>query len=81
MPAGKPVSTMAPNNAHNAGIEAAKILAASDESLKDRLRKMTKNLELEVVKKDALMQKIGPHEYLRLMKAGDLNNFLREQGR
>ena len=69
MPSGKPVSTMAPNGARNAGIEAAKMLAISDDALKELIREMSVNMAMEVMDKDARLQDLGPHEYLRQMKA------------
>ncbi len=50
MPGGVPVATVALNNAKNAGILAAQIIATSDESLKPKLQKYKTELREQVEK-------------------------------
>lgn len=51
MPAGVPVATVAIDNATNAGILAAQILATSDEGLRDRIRDYKLSLRDKVLAK------------------------------
>ncbi|HIX15043.1 MAG TPA: 5-(carboxyamino)imidazole ribonucleotide mutase [Candidatus Hungatella pullicola] len=68
MPSGIPVATVAINGGTNAGILAAKILAASDEALLGRLKEYSENLKNDVVKKAEKLDSIGYKEYLAQMK-------------
>ncbi|MBE5975307.1 5-(carboxyamino)imidazole ribonucleotide mutase [Lacrimispora xylanisolvens] len=68
MPSGIPVATVAINGGTNAGILAAKILAAGDEALLARLKDYSENLKNDVVKKAEKLDKIGYREYLSQMK-------------
>ncbi len=68
MPSGIPVATVAINGGTNAGILAAKILAASDEALLNRLKDYSENLKNEVVKKAEKLDQIGYKEYVSQMK-------------
>jgi len=67
MPAGIPVATVAVNGAKNAGLLAARILAASDASLADRLEAYARNLEAEVLEKAARLESLGPEAYLQAL--------------
>ncbi|MCS6978996.1 MAG: 5-(carboxyamino)imidazole ribonucleotide mutase [Flavobacteriales bacterium] len=49
MPAGIPVATVALNNAHNAGLLAASILALSDPALQERLLAFKQSLKTKVL--------------------------------
>lgn len=49
MPGGVPVATVAIDNAKNAGLLAAQIIATSDENLRDRLKKYRNNLQQHVL--------------------------------
>lgn len=64
MPAGIPVATVAINGAQNAGILAAKILAASDADLLDRIKEYAKSLKESVTAKSEKLAKIGYQAYL-----------------
>ena len=68
MPSGIPVAPGAINGGTNAGILAAKILAASDEALLGRLKEYSENLKNDVVKKAEKLDQIGYKEYLAQMK-------------
>lgn len=68
MPSGIPVATVAINGGTNAGILAAKILAASDPELLERLKEYSENLKNDVVKKAERLDQIGYKEYLAQMK-------------
>jgi 5-(carboxyamino)imidazole ribonucleotide mutase len=68
MPSGIPVATVAINGGTNAGILAAKILAASDEALLSRLKDYSENLKNDVVKKAEKLDQIGYKEYVSQMK-------------
>ena len=68
MPSGIPVATVAINGGTNAGILAAKILAASDEALLGILKEYSENLKNDVVKKAEKLDQIGYKEYLAQMK-------------
>jgi 5-(carboxyamino)imidazole ribonucleotide mutase len=61
MPAGIPVATVAIGNARNAGLLAARILATSDDSLRDALARQQRALADAVREKDARVAKqFGP---------------------
>lgn len=68
MPSGIPVATVAINGGANAGILAAKILAASDEALLQKVKDYTEFLKNEVVKKADKLAEVGYKEYLAQMK-------------
>ena len=68
MPSGIPVATVAINGAKNAGILAAKILAASDPELLSRLKAYSEKMKNEVVGKAEKLDKTGYKEYLASMK-------------
>ena len=68
MPAGIPVATVAINGAQNAGILAAKILAASDEELLGRIKEYAAGLKETVTAKSEKLAKIGYQEYLKVIK-------------
>ena len=68
MPSGIPVATVAINGGTNAGILAAKILAASDSELMERLKKYSEDLKNDVVKKAEKLDEIGYKAYLEQMK-------------
>jgi len=52
MPGGIPVATVSINGAKNAGLLAARILAASDDRLADRMEQYARTLELQVEEKN-----------------------------
>ena len=68
MPSGIPVATVAINGGKNAGILAAKILAASDPELLSRLKAYSEKMKNEVVGKAEKLDKTGYKEYLAQMK-------------
>ena len=68
MPSGIPVATVAINGGKNAGILAAKILAASDPELLSRLEAYSEKMKNEVVGKAEKLDKTGYKEYLASMK-------------
>jgi len=68
MPAGIPVATVAVGGGKNAGLLAARILAASDETLADRLEVYARSLESEVLAKAERLESQGPEVYLAAMK-------------
>jgi len=65
MPSGIPVATVAINGGANAGILAAKILAASDPELLAKLKAYKEELKSQVVAKKEKLEKIGYKEYLK----------------
>lgn len=67
MPGGIPVATVAVNGGKNAGLLAARVLAAADPALADRLEAYARNLEAEVLAKAARLEEIGPEAYLAAM--------------
>ena len=64
MPSGIPVATVAINGGANAGILAAKILAASDEEILNKLKAYKNELRSQVVTKKEKLESIGYKEYL-----------------
>lgn len=68
MPSGIPVATVAINGGKNAGILAAKILAASDDALLQKLKDYSEEMEKEVVGKAEKLDQIGYKEYVAQMK-------------
>ncbi|MCD7982356.1 MAG: 5-(carboxyamino)imidazole ribonucleotide mutase [Clostridiales bacterium] len=63
MPTGIPVATVAINGGANAGILAAKILAAGDQKILDRVKAYSQELKEQVVSKDARLQETGWKDY------------------
>lgn len=68
MPSGIPVATVAINGGKNAGILAAKILAASDPELLQKLKDYLEEMKNEVVSKAEKLDEIGYKEYVARMK-------------
>ena len=68
MPSGIPVATVAINGGKNAGILAAKILAASDPELLQKLKDYSEEMKNEVVSKAEKLDQIGYKEYVAQMK-------------
>ena len=68
MPSGIPVATVAINGGKNAGILAAKILAASDAELLGKLKAYSEKMKTEVEGKAEKLDRIGYKEYLASMK-------------
>lgn len=68
MPSGIPVATVAINGGMNAGILAAKILAASDAELLTKLKAYSTEMKEGVMKKAEKLDEIGYKEYLSQMK-------------
>ena len=64
MPSGIPVATVAINGGKNAGILAAKILAASDADLLEKLKAYSEKMKTEVESKAEKLDKIGYKEYM-----------------
>ena len=67
MPPGVPVATVAIDGGMNAAIMAAKILAASDPELLERLKKYSEDMKEEVEGKAKKLDEIGYKEYLKQM--------------
>ncbi len=67
MPGGIPVATVAINGALNAGILAAKILAASDPELLERIKAYAEGLKESVQAKSEKLAKTGYEAYLKEM--------------
>lgn len=65
MPPGIPVATVAINGALNAGLLAAKILAAADLNLRERIKKYGDGLNDTVLEKAKKLEEIGYEEYLK----------------
>lgn len=68
MPSGIPVATVAINGGANAGILAARILAASDDALLGRLKEFSESMKHDVEAKAGRLAEIGYKEYLAQMK-------------
>jgi 5-(carboxyamino)imidazole ribonucleotide mutase len=68
MPGGIPVATVAVNGGKNAGLLAARILAASDKTLADRLESYARELEAEVLAKADRLESLGPEAYLQAQR-------------
>ena len=60
-----PVATVAINGGANAGILAAKILAASDPELLAKVKAYAAELKDQVVAKDAKLQEVGYKNYTK----------------
>ena len=67
MPPGIPVATVAINGAQNAGLLAAKIVAAGDPALRERLKAYSSNLEKTVLRKAEKLETAGYQAYLKEM--------------
>lgn len=65
MPSGIPVATVAIDGAANAGLLAAKILAVSNEGLREKLKDYADGLKNGVLEKKEKLEKLGYKEYLR----------------
>ena len=65
MPSGIPVATVAINGGVNAGLLAAKILAASDPELLAKVKAYAAELKDQVVAKDAKLQEVGYKNYTK----------------
>mgnify|MGYP004575633051 CR=1 FL=1 len=63
MPPGVPVATVAIDGAKNAALLAAKILAASDATLLDKLKKYKEEMREQVEAKDAHLKEAGWQNY------------------
>lgn len=63
MPSGIPVATVALNGAQNAGILAAKILATSDETIKNKLDNFQKSLTEKVLDTVEEIKGLHPNSY------------------
>src|SRR3954449_13399910 len=61
MPAGVPVATVSIGGARNAGLLAVRILAASDEGLRQQMSKFQQDLEKLVLDKDAALRAKAGH--------------------
>ena len=64
MPPGVPVATVAIDGAKNAAILAAKILAAGDDAILEKIKKYTADNNSQVVAKDAKLKQVGYKQYL-----------------
>lgn len=64
MPAGIPVATVAINGAENAGLLAARIIGAHDQSIQEKLEKYRVDLKNSVMEKINLLDELGVKEYL-----------------
>ena len=65
MPRGIPVATVAIGNAANAGLLAARILAAADPALQRRMLDYQEALEQNVMDKVARLDEVGWEEYVK----------------
>ena len=65
MPSGIPVATVAIGGAKNAAVLAAKILAVSDDGIREKLKAFERKMKEEVAAKDARLQENGYREYGR----------------
>ena len=63
MPSGIPVATVAINGGQNAGILAAKILAASDPELLKKLKDYSETMKQSVVAKAEKLDQVGYKNY------------------
>ena len=64
MPSGIPVATVAIDGGANAGILAAKILAASDEELLNKIKAYKDELKDGVMKKKERIEAVGYKKYM-----------------
>lgn len=67
MPPGIPVATMAINGARNAGIMAARILAAQDEDIRNRVEAFNRSMNDAVMDKASKLESLGYQRYLDQM--------------
>ncbi|KAF3052132.1 phosphoribosylaminoimidazole carboxylase ade2 [Didymella keratinophila] len=67
MPRGEPVATVGINNSTNAALLAVRILGASDEEVRERLRLWMEGNEKEVLRKDGDLLEKGWEQYLTSM--------------
>ena len=67
MPPGIPVATVAINGAKNAGILAAKILATSDEGIRNSVKAYSERLTEQVLGKAEKLEQMGYQSYLDQM--------------
>ena len=67
MPSGIPVATVAIDGAANAAILAAKMLAISDQELRQKLADYKSDLKDQVVAKDEKLNQLGYQAYLDQM--------------
>jgi phosphoribosylaminoimidazole carboxylase len=67
MPRGEPVATVGINNSTNAALLAVRILGASDEVVRERLRVWMEGNEKEVLRKDGDLLEKGWEQYLTSM--------------
>ena len=65
MPSGIPVATVGIDNAKNAAILAAKILALSDQNLNKKLIEYQQQLGQKVSDKNSKLQEIGYQQYIK----------------
>ncbi len=63
MPSGIPVATVAIGGGANAGLLAARMLAMSDDALKERLKAYKEGLKDQVVAKDKKLKEVGYKNY------------------
>lgn len=64
MPGGIPVATVAIGGGKNAGILAAKMLAISDEGLREKLKSYSASMAQDVAAKDDRLQELGYEAFL-----------------
>ena len=67
MPAGIPVATVAIGNGVNAGLLAVQILATANAGLAEQLLAYRRDLQAQVVAKDARLQELGSAAYLEAL--------------
>jgi len=67
MPPGVPVATVGLNGAKNAGILAAQIVGAMDNSLREKITAFKNNMRAEVDAKSEKLQNLGYEKYLAQM--------------
>ncbi len=68
MPAGIPVATVGINNAKNAAILAARILAIKYPEVGDRLKEYMEGMKRKVKEKAKKLEEVGYERYLEMMK-------------
>ena len=68
MPGGIPVATVAIEGGLNAGLLAAQIIGLTNEGIQKKVSQYRESLKEEVIKKDALLNKIGVKSYLSDIK-------------
>ncbi len=65
MPSGIPVATVAIGGGANAALLAARMLAISDDELKDKLKAYKEGLKDQVVAKDKKLKEVGYKNYTK----------------